>query len=72
MRKTKNLTNHAFRFTPEPIAEWEISKKKKNIIPKRSWSPQFSVVILGKNCVRFSDAALDDLFLQKFVLHKTV
>ena len=41
------------------MAEWEISKRK-NLISKRNLSPPFAGVLLGQNCVRFSDAALDD------------
>ena len=41
------------------MAEWEISKGN-NLISKHSWSPPFAVVVPGQNCVRLSDAALDD------------
>ena len=41
------------------MAERETSNGK-NLISTHSWSPPFALVILGQNCVRLSDAALDD------------
>ena len=41
------------------MAEQEISNGK-NLISKHSLPPPFAVVNLGQNCVRLSDAALDD------------
>ena len=72
MRKTENLTNRAFTFTPETNDGTGNIKKKK--ISFQSAVGPFPVVILGQNCVRLSDAALDDFFLffQKFVLQKAV